>query len=92
MASCTFPNTLTLKKDLPEGRHAGTDQFGLRVQSPVGYQVAQTDAVTRGDRSGLQPDYVGPVFTNQETPSGCPSRRRARPTSRSTTPPSSACR
>ncbi|MEV8263614.1 isopeptide-forming domain-containing fimbrial protein [Microbacterium sp. NPDC077057] len=65
MASCTFPNTLTLKKDLPEGRHAGTDQFGLRVQSPVGYQVAQTDAVTRGDRSGLQPDYVGPVFTNQ---------------------------
>lgn len=65
MASCTFPNTLTLKKDLPEGRHAATDQFGLRVQSPAGYQVAQTDAVTRGDRSGLQPDYAGPVFTNQ---------------------------
>ncbi|WP_149084108.1 MULTISPECIES: isopeptide-forming domain-containing fimbrial protein [Microbacterium] len=65
MASCTFPNTLTLKKDLPEGRHAASDQFGLRVQSPAGYQVAQTDAVTRGDRSGLQPDYAGPVFTNQ---------------------------
>ncbi|MCT1395979.1 hypothetical protein M4D51_09595 [Microbacterium sp. p3-SID338] len=41
MASCTFPNTLTLKKDLPEGRHAATDQFGLRVQSPAGYQVAR---------------------------------------------------
>ena len=65
MASCTFPNTLTLKKDLPEGRHAATDQFGLRVQSPTGYQVARTDAVTRGDRPGLQPDYAGPVFTNQ---------------------------
>ena len=65
MASCTFPNTLTLKKDLPEGRHTGTDQFALRVQSPSGYQVAQTDAVTRGERPGLQSDYAGPVFTNQ---------------------------
>ena len=65
MASCTFPNTLTLKKDLPEGRHAATDQFALRVQSPSGYQVAQTDATTRGERPGVQPDYAGPVFTNQ---------------------------
>lgn len=65
MSSCTFPNTLTLKKDLPEGRHAATDQFALRVQSPTGYQVAQTDATTRGERTGLQPDYAGPVFTNQ---------------------------
>ena len=65
MASCTFPNTLTLKKDLPEGRHLPTDQFALRVQSPAGYQVPQTDAVTRGERTGLQPDYAGPVFTNQ---------------------------
>jgi len=65
MSSCTFPNTLTLKKDLPEGRHAATDQFALRVQSPSGYQVAQTDITTRGERTGLQPDYAGPVFTNQ---------------------------
>lgn len=65
MSSCTFPNTLTLKKDLPEGRHTATDQFALRVQSPAGYQVAQTDATTRGERTGLQPDYAGPVFTNQ---------------------------
>ncbi|WP_421076877.1 beta strand repeat-containing protein [Microbacterium sp. IO18] len=65
MASCTFPNTLTLKKDLPEGRHAATDQFALRVQSPAGYQVAQTDSTTRGEATGLQPDYAGPVFTNQ---------------------------
>ncbi|PRB13249.1 isopeptide-forming domain-containing fimbrial protein [Microbacterium sp. MYb62] len=65
MSSCTFPNTLTLKKDLPEGRHAATDQFALRVESPAGYQVAQTDATTRGERTGLQPDYAGPVFTNQ---------------------------
>ncbi|WP_447947617.1 beta strand repeat-containing protein [Microbacterium maritypicum] len=65
MSSCTFPNTLTLKKDLPAGRHSATDQFALRVQSPAGYQVAQTDATTRGERTGLQPDYAGPVFTNQ---------------------------
>ncbi|MCT1477154.1 isopeptide-forming domain-containing fimbrial protein [Microbacterium sp. p3-SID336] len=65
MASCTFPNTLTLKKDLPAGRQAATDQFALRIQSPAGYQVAQTDATTRGDRPGLQSDYAGPVFTNQ---------------------------
>ena len=65
MASCTFPNTLTLKKDVPNGRQADTDQFALRVQSPAGYQVAQTDATTRGAASGLQPDYAGPVFTNQ---------------------------
>ena len=83
MASCTFPNTLTLKKDLPEGRHAATDQFALRVQSPAGYQVAQTDATTRGERTGLQPDYAGPVFTNQgdtfrlsETASGTTDRTR----------------
>ncbi|MBN6191290.1 isopeptide-forming domain-containing fimbrial protein [Aneurinibacillus sp. BA2021] len=65
MASCTFPNTLTLKKDLPNGRQADTDQFALRVQSPTGYQVPQTDATTRGAQPGLQPDYAGPVFTNQ---------------------------
>lgn len=65
MASCTFPNTLTLKKDLPEGRHADTDQFGLTINAPAGYQVAQTAATTAGAESGLQPDYAGPIFTNQ---------------------------
>lgn len=65
MSSCTFPNTLTLKKDVPGGRHAATDQFGLRIQSPDGYQVAQTNATTTGNQPGLQPDYAGPVFTNQ---------------------------
>ncbi|MFJ4017219.1 isopeptide-forming domain-containing fimbrial protein [Microbacterium sp. NPDC090014] len=65
MSSCTFPNTLTLKKDLPEGRHAPTDQFALSIQSPVGYSVAQTSATTTGDEPGVQRDYAGPVFTNQ---------------------------
>ncbi|WP_217182996.1 isopeptide-forming domain-containing fimbrial protein [Streptomyces sp. AC495_CC817] len=65
LASCTFPNTLSLKKDVPGGRSAATDQFGLRIVSPSGYQVAQTDAVTRGDEDGVQPDYAGPIFTNQ---------------------------
>jgi len=65
MSSCTFPNTLTLKKDLPGGRSAGTDQFGLRVDSPDGYQVPRTDATTAGGATGLQPDYAGPIFTNQ---------------------------
>lgn len=65
MSSCTFPNTLTLKKDLPDGRHAPTDQFALSIQSPAGYSVPQTSVTTTGDEPGLQPDYVGPVFTNQ---------------------------
>lgn len=65
MSSCTFPNTITLKKDLPAGRQASTDQFGLRVDAPAGYKTARTEATTRGDAPGLQPDYVGPVFVNQ---------------------------
>lgn len=65
MASCTFPNTITLKKDLPGGRQAATDQFGLRVDAPAGYKTPRTDATTRGNASGLQPDYAGPVFVNQ---------------------------
>ncbi|WP_295100924.1 isopeptide-forming domain-containing fimbrial protein [uncultured Microbacterium sp.] len=65
MSSCTFPNTLTLKKDLPDGRHAPTDQFALSIQSPDGYSVAQTSATTTGDEPGVQRDYAGPVFTNQ---------------------------
>jgi fimbrial isopeptide formation D2 family protein/uncharacterized repeat protein (TIGR01451 family) len=65
LASCTFPNTLTLKKDVPGGRNAATDQFGLRIVSPTGYQVPQTNATTTGNANGLQPDYAGPIFTNQ---------------------------
>nr|WP_201470353.1 isopeptide-forming domain-containing fimbrial protein [Microbacterium hydrocarbonoxydans] len=65
MSSCTFPNTLTLKKDLPEGRHAPTDQFALSIQSPAGYSVPQTSVTTTGDQPDLQRDYAGPVFTNQ---------------------------
>ncbi len=65
MSSCTFPNTLTLKKDLPEGRHAATDQFTLGIQAPAEYSVQQTSNTTTGDEPGLQPDYTGPVFTNQ---------------------------
>ena len=65
MSSCTFPNTFTLKKDVPEGRHAATDQFGLRIDSPDDYQVAQTNATTTGEAIGVQADYAGPIFTNQ---------------------------
>ncbi len=65
MSSCTFPNTLTLKKDLPDGRHAPTDQFALSIQAPAEYSVQQTSNTTTGDEPGLQPDYTGPVFTNQ---------------------------
>ncbi|KZE89425.1 isopeptide-forming domain-containing fimbrial protein [Microbacterium sp. TNHR37B] len=68
MASCTFPNTLTLKKNVPSGRHAATDQFGLRIDSPSDYQVPQTNASTTGTTTGVQPDYAGPVFTNQGDP------------------------
>lgn len=65
MSSCTYPNTLTLKKILPAGRLAPTDQFGLRVGSPAGYQVPTTTVTTTGDADGIQPDYAGPIFTSQ---------------------------
>ncbi|MFJ4044426.1 isopeptide-forming domain-containing fimbrial protein [Microbacterium sp. NPDC089987] len=65
MASCTFPNTITLKKDLPAGRQAETDQFGLRIDAPAEYKTPRTEATTRGNAPGLQPDYAGPVFVNQ---------------------------
>jgi fimbrial isopeptide formation D2 family protein/uncharacterized repeat protein (TIGR01451 family) len=65
MASCTFPNTLTLKKSLPDGRQASADQFALRIDSPSGYQVPRTTATTAGNAQGVQPDYAGPIFTNQ---------------------------
>lgn len=65
MSSCTFPNTLTLKKDLPDGRQSATDQFALGIQGPAEYQESETTATTTGNASGVQPDYAGPVFTNQ---------------------------
>ena len=65
MGSCTFPNTLTLKKDVPSGRHAATDQFALQIDSPSDYQVTQTTTSTTGNATGVQGDYAGPVFTNQ---------------------------
>lgn len=65
MSSCTFPNTLTLKKDLPDGRHAATDQFSLSIDSPVDYEIARTVATTLGNAPGVQPDYAGPIFVNQ---------------------------
>jgi len=65
MSSCTFPNTLTLKKDVPAGRDAATDQFSLRIDSPADYQTRQTTVTTTGNASGVQADYAGPIFTNQ---------------------------
>ncbi|SJN40911.1 internalin, putative [Microbacterium esteraromaticum] len=65
MASCTFPNTLTLKKSLPEGRQAASDQFALRIDGPSDYQVPTVEATTTGNASGVQPDYAGPIFVNQ---------------------------
>ncbi|RKT36106.1 putative repeat protein (TIGR01451 family)/fimbrial isopeptide formation D2 family protein [Microbacterium sp. AG1240] len=65
MASCTFPNTLTLKKDVPGGRHASTDQFALAVDAPSGYLVPRTSITTTGGATGVQAEYAGPIFTNQ---------------------------
>ncbi|KAM9863413.1 hypothetical protein ACI1US_00731 [Leucobacter sp. BZR 635] len=58
LASCAFPPTVKLEKQLPGGRVADTDQFTLEISS--GPTIAAT-AQTSGTATGLQPDAAGPV-------------------------------
>lgn len=67
LASCGHPPTITLLKDLPEGRIRTSDQFVLTLYQPNqptdGTQVyGQT--TTQGDKSGIQANQVGPLPIN----------------------------
>ncbi len=60
--SCATPNTLTLLKNLPGGRYAAADQFGLSLTG--GGLSSGNTATTAGTETGLQDDvgeFVGPV-------------------------------
>lgn len=75
LASCTSGNTISVQKNLPQGRVLATDQFTVRL-SGGGLATTQT-ATTTGSASGLQTPIVGPLlaidgasFTIDETASG----------------------
>ena len=75
LASCVGGNTISVQKNLPQGRVLATDQFTLRL-SGGGLATTQT-ATTTGSASGLQAPIVGPLlaidgtsFTIDETASG----------------------
>jgi uncharacterized repeat protein (TIGR01451 family) len=75
LASCVGGNTISVRKNLPQGRVLATDQFTVRL-SGGGLATTQT-ATTTGSASGLQTPIVGPLlamdgtsFTIDETASG----------------------
>jgi hypothetical protein len=57
LASCNVPPTLTLKKNLPKGRSANSDQFGLAISSGG---IERVKAVTSGQKMGVQDNQAGP--------------------------------
>ncbi len=63
LASCTFPNTVQLMKNV-EDRNAATDQFNLSITGQS-YITTGNTATTDGPATGLQTNYAGPVFVNQ---------------------------
>ncbi|MET3642288.1 hypothetical protein GS500_26260 [Rhodococcus hoagii] len=60
MGSCTDPVTIELHKNLPDGRVASGDQFGLEITGN-GLSTGNT-ATTSGDKKGLQDAVAGPVL------------------------------
>lgn len=75
LASCLYPGTVSVQKNLPNGRYATGNQFGLSVSRQGG--ATQATATTTGNEPGVQPDFAGPaigvtnaVYTVTETASG----------------------
>ncbi|MBO9626036.1 MAG: DUF11 domain-containing protein [Microbacterium sp.] len=62
LASCAIATTLTIEKNLPEGRADANDQFGLWLVDPADVANPYVTATTAGSASGVQPQKVGPVF------------------------------
>ncbi len=75
LASCQTPNTIRLRKNLPAGRFAAGDQFGLAITG--GGLTTGNTATTTGSGGGIQSQVAGPVlgldgttFTITETAAG----------------------
>ncbi|WP_280759081.1 DUF7507 domain-containing protein [Prescottella agglutinans] len=60
MGSCTDPVSIELHKNLPSGRVATGDQFGLAITGG-GLSTGNTSTTT-GTASGMQPAVAGPVL------------------------------
>ncbi|MGO4203127.1 hypothetical protein AB4Z09_15535 [Rhodococcus sp. TAF43] len=60
MGSCNDPNTIELRKNLPDGRVGKDDQFGLEI-SGGGLSEGNT-ATTSGTKTGIQEQAAGPVL------------------------------
>ncbi|WP_449283021.1 DUF7507 domain-containing protein [Leucobacter sp.] len=69
MASCAYPNMISLKKDIPNGRFQASDEFRLRIEGQ-GYLGAPVGGVrpgfvsgdTSGPATGVQSISAGPAF------------------------------
>ena len=59
MASCIYPNTMTLRKNLPSGRYAAGDQFTLMIGNVTSSANTTT---TTGSATGIQSNVVGPLL------------------------------
>ena len=58
LASCGYPPTITLQKDLPDGRVAVGDQFKLKLEAG---NDSSWETETSGDEVGLQKQTLGPI-------------------------------
>lgn len=58
LATCSFPPTVKIQKDLPDGRAFANDQFKLQLRSGT---ALLGEATTTGNDPGLQKEKVGPV-------------------------------
>ncbi len=59
MASCIYPNTMVLQKNLPQGRYAPGDQFTLTIGNVTS---SANTATTTGTATGIQSSIVGPLL------------------------------
>lgn len=67
LASCGYPPTFTLIKDLPNGRVHDTDQFTLSLYQGDGSgpdDILIASATTKGTDPGIQQVQLGPVPVN----------------------------
>src|SRR5262245_58696080 len=61
LASCSFPGTLTVKKDLPQGRANPNDQFTMTITGGGMDPVTGTTTST-GPATGVQDGHAGPTI------------------------------
>jgi LPXTG-motif cell wall-anchored protein len=57
LASCNSPSTVTVRKNIPNGRAASSDQFSLTLSQDS--QIATV--ATSGSASGIQSAQIGPI-------------------------------